>query len=157
MEDSDAEVLSNVKSMNVSGCTYVSFPAKGFPKAKKLKTVHIRLLELFHFNAGIFPVASNLIIEDINELIIDSFVGYSSLVNVEFRNVVLNEISEDVFKELKNLEKLIFQNASINTIAGQSLSMPVSNPKLSVKFSNCKVSRPIFGNKNKIIQKKGGG
>ena len=141
MGEPDADVLSNVKVLNISTCTFVSFPASGFPKSKKLKSVLIRQMTgLLHISAATFPAATNLVIEDINELLIEHNVGQSSLVSIEIRNAVINELGEDVFKDVKNLEKLIFQNVTINSIATNSLNIPNINSKLSVKFLNCKVS-----------------
>lgn len=141
MSDADADVLSNVKVLNISTCTFVSFPAIGFPKAKKLKSVQIRQMTgLFHISAATFPATTSLMIEDVNELIIEHNLGQSNLVNIEIKNTVLNEIGEDVFKDVKSLEKLLFQNVSINTIAMNSLNIPNNNPKLLVKFLNSKVS-----------------
>lgn len=139
-KDEDGDVLSNTKVLNISTCNFVSFPPVGFPKSKKLKAVQIRQMNLFHLSTGIFPFISNLGIEDINELIIDGFQGQTNLAHLEIKNSVLSEINEDSFKELKNLEKIVFQNVSINTVAANAMQILSSNPKLFVKFTNCKVS-----------------
>ncbi len=140
MKDEDSEILTITKVLNISTCNFVSFPANGFHKSKKLKSLQIRQMNLFHLNSGVFPSVSNLAIEDVSELIIDSFQGQNNLVNVEIKNSILSEITEDSFKDLKNLERLIFQNVSITTMDTAALQILSNTPRLSVKFVNCKVS-----------------
>lgn len=139
--------------LNISTCNFVSFPTTGFPKSKKLKFLQIRQMNLFHLNSGIFPIISNLAIEDVSELIIDGFQGQNNLVNIEIKNVVLSELNEDSFKDIKSLEKLTFQNVSIYTLHTGSLHILSNMSKLVVKFLNCKVSlNRIFEKSHEVIK-----
>lgn len=96
-------------------------------------------MSLFHLIGGVFPSIVNIVIDDISELIVDGFHGQTSLAVVEIKNSVFTEIVEDTFKEVKTLERLTFQNTSINTIAPSSLYIPSSSSRLAVKLINCKV------------------
>lgn len=138
-KDEDGDTLSNTKVLNISTCTFVSFPTSGFPKTKKLKSLQIRQMNLFHLTSAAFPSVSNLAIDEVNELIIDGFLGQNNLVNIEIKNSILSQLNEESFKDVKSLERLTFQNVSINTILPTSLQMP-NTPKLAIKFINSKVS-----------------
>ncbi|XP_065214469.1 uncharacterized protein LOC135841438 [Planococcus citri] len=139
LKDEDGETLANTKMLNISTCNFVSFPPNGFPKSKKLKSVQIKLMKLFHLNSGVFPYAVNLNVEDVDELIVDGFQGQSNLANIEIRNSVLSELAEDSFRDAKNLEKLSFQNVTIGNITSGSLVISSNNTKPWIKFANCKI------------------
>lgn len=138
-KDEDGDTLSNTKVLNISTCSFVSFPTAGFPKSKKLKSLQIRQMNLFHLNSAAFPSVSNLAIDEVSELIIDGFLGQNNLINIEIKNAVLSQLNEESFKDVKSLERLTFQNVSINTILPNSLQMP-NTPKLAIKFMHSKVS-----------------
>ena len=140
LKDEDGDTLVHSKVLNVSACNFVSFPPNGFPKSKKLKSIQIKSMNLFHLNSGVFPYAVNLNVEDIGELIVDGFQGQSNLAFVDIRNSVLSELAANSFKDVKNLERLSFQNVTINNIAPESLVVSSDNSKLWIKFVNCKVS-----------------
>lgn len=140
LKDEDGDTLSNTKMLNISTCNFVSFPPNGFPKSKKLKSVQIKSMNLFHLNSGVFPYTVNLNVEDVGELIIDGFQGQPNLANIDIKNSVLSELAEHSFKDVKSLEKLSFQNATINNIASESLIISSNSTKPWIKFVNCKVS-----------------
>ncbi|KAI5697188.1 hypothetical protein M8J75_006443 [Diaphorina citri] len=120
-QDHYIDSMLNTTHLNISSCTFLSLPMSGFGRASHLHYVEIKNLTLFHLVPNVFPHLRRLYIDNVKELILNTFAGLPRFESLIILRSKLNELSADSFQAISSMREIVLNQVYIGKIWGRGV------------------------------------
>ncbi|KAL1452262.1 hypothetical protein WDU94_006550 [Cyamophila willieti] len=123
--------MVNATHLNISSCTFLSLPVSGFGRAPRLHYVEIKNLKLFHLVPNMFPNLKRLYIDNVKELILNSFTGLPGFESLIILRSKMDELSTDSFHSISTLKEIILTQVYIGKICSHGVDADFGDEELT--------------------------
>uniref|UniRef100_A0A8D8YII4 Uncharacterized protein n=1 Tax=Cacopsylla melanoneura TaxID=428564 RepID=A0A8D8YII4_9HEMI len=130
-QDHYTDAMVNATHLNISSCTFLSLPVAGFGRAPRLHYVEIKNLKLFHLVPNVFPNLKRLYIDNVKELILNSFTGLPGFESLIILRSKMNELSTDSFHSISTLKEIILNQVYIGKILSHGVDADFGDEDLT--------------------------